>query len=655
MEGETKDRAAQERAVVDLLATWGATALPGMTDLFEVLAAFRQRGSLTLLQQLLDAPEVALDAGLHSELQDLIDTSRAGGPAGEALEQRLPLLLEKAAGALGKQARSERETIGQRLGPWAPVLEQAELHEILELLWLGEQAEDVEGQLLVMRKLHQADGLLDQATARIDQEKRSPSDGPSMADDEEQRAARQRLAEICERALQATEESGTLLGANRQEILRAAAKCGRALLREPAADGGNGDSSVWEQSFARCERGLRVMLDDLADAGEPARRKREEATRALIDRWRTLAAGLDQPTQAADRLERTLLDGVPSGGSAFYEALARGTESIRSLQQGRTDHLRRAEARLRRAEQSLANELKKSAGLLPAARVVQARLLVEGIGAVVAVGDPGDLDSLAGAIEDELEAVRRLAASGRERRASVVTSERSGARENTEKLIASVPPRTAKQLKELLARLEQAETSEVDAARRGLEAVASKARNGVRLDAARTLHRAEKCLARRKGKRALTAGANAETLEAKLQSLRDGLDADDVESMASGTRLVEAALRNLAPWSRPIVRVAVAAAGVILIVSLLFAWQWYSNRAREYRLVLAETPTLSQDVTISLVREGRVAEQSSYEPGGPVVVRLSPGEYEIYVNGRYTGRVVRVPADSQDVTDIPVP
>jgi hypothetical protein len=271
------------------------------------------------------------------------------------------------------------------------------------------------------------------------------------------------------------------------------------------------------------------------------------------------------------------------------------------------------------------------------------------------VGGPGDLDSLAGAIEEELDAVRRLAASGRARRASVVTSERSGARENAEKLIASVPPRTAKQLKELLARLEQAETSEVDAARRGLEAVAAKARNGLRVDAARALHRAEKCLARRKGKRASTGGANAETLEAEVQSLRDGLDTDDVESMASGTRLVEAALRSLAPWSRPIVRVAFAAAGVLLIVSLLLAWQWYSNRAREYRLVLAETPALSQSVTISLVREGRVAEQSAYEPGGPVVVRLSPGEYEIYVNGRYTGRVVRVPTDSQDVTDIPVP
>jgi hypothetical protein len=653
--GETKDRAALEGAVVDLLATWGATALPGMTDLFEVLAAFRQRGSLAVLRQLLDAPEIALDVGLRGELQDLLDASRAGAAPGAELEQSLPPLLEKATDALGEKAQSDREAIGQRLGPWAFVFGRDELHEILELLWLGERAEDVAGRLLAMRNLHQAGELIDRGIARVEQEKRSPSDRSSTAEDEKLQAARQRLAEICERARQTADESGPLLGANRRELLLAAAKTGRELLRKPAVAGDNGDSSVWKRSLARCERGLGVMLDDLSDAGEPARRKRAEAARSLIEQWRSLAAGLDQPTRAADRLERTLQDGVPSGGPIFYEALARGTESIRSLQQGRADHVKRAEARLRRAEKSLADELKRSAGSLPAGRLVQARLRVEGIGAVVAVGDPADLDSLAGAIEDETEAVRGLATSRRERRASAVTSERSGARENTEKLIGSVPPRTAARLTELLAGLERAKASEVASARRDLESVASQARNRIRLDAARTLHRAEKWLAGGNGTRASTAGANAETFEVKIQALRDALDKDDVTSLAARSRQVDAALKNLAPWSRPLVRVMAAAAGVLLIASLLVAWQWYSNRAREYRLSLVDTPALSESVTISLVRGGSIAEQGSYEPGGAAVVKLSPGEYEIYVNGRYTGRVIRVPVDPQDVTDIPVP
>ncbi len=114
MEGEMKDRAARKGAVVDLLATWGATALPGMADLLEVLAAFRQRGSANVIQQLLDAPGGVLDGALRSKLQGLADASRAGSAEGSTL-------FEQAAEALGKQARSEHEALGTRLGAYDQV------------------------------------------------------------------------------------------------------------------------------------------------------------------------------------------------------------------------------------------------------------------------------------------------------------------------------------------------------------------------------------------------------------------------------------------------------------------------------------------------------------------------------------------------------
>ena len=37
------------------------------------------------------------------------------------------------------------------------------------------------------------------------------------------------------------------------------------------------------------------------------------------------------------------------------------------------------------------------------------------------------------------------------------------------------------------------------------------------------------------------------------------------------------------------------------------------------------------------------------------IVDLAPGAFEVYVNGRYTGRVVRVPEDEPEVTNIPLP
>jgi hypothetical protein len=286
---------------------------------------------------------------------------------------------------------------------------------------------------------------------------------------------------------------------------------------------------------------------------------------------------------------------------------------------------------------------------------VQSRLLVEGVPAAVATQAPGDLETFGAAIEDETVELRRLAAEYRERRVSVATSQRGAAREECEKLIAVVPSSTAKRLKALLERLERAGASEVQAARRELERASSEVRNRIRLDAARTIRIAERSLARGEGKGAPRAGTDVDSTAALVRALQQAMDGDDVEFLARHSRKLKQALRTSIVWNRPLVRVAIAAVGVLLLVTSLFAWQWYTSRTREYRLTFSGIPASAEHITISLVRAGKIAEQDAFDPGQPAIVRLSPGEYEIYVNGRYTGRVVRVPGDPQDVTEIPFP
>ena len=98
-----------------------------------------------------------------------------------------------------------------------------------------------------------------------------------------------------------------------------------------------------------------------------------------------------------------------------------------------------------------------------------------------------------------------------------------------------------------------------------------------------------------------------------------------------------------------------AATALLIAIGLIWGWQKMSDRSRVYSVMLDTTRSLPGSVIVTLVHDGRVHGRQQYNAASGAAFRLTPGQYEIYINDRYTGRVLRVPDDASVVTGIPVP
>jgi len=165
------------------------------------------------------------------------------------------------------------------------------------------------------------------------------------------------------------------------------------------------------------------------------------------------------------------------------------------------------------------------------------------------------------------------------------------------------------------------------------------AENAARLEAARVLD------GLRRGK-----NGNADA----VRRLETALGQDDLESMA---RLAGELRGSVAagPLGRPAVRIVLAGLAVVLLAGAVWFWRSRSGGPTDYLLRLDPAHQAAGPITLALVRDGRVEDRQTYDPASGATFRLAPGEYEVFVNDRYTGRTIRAPTDPREVTMIPVP
>ena len=687
--------AAAEKAVVDLLLTWGVSADPAMRDLLEALSAFRSRDGIALIRGALDAPGIVLEPELRQEASALLDASRDESLDPD-FESRLDQTLSRLDRAVRSSATAQRKAVQAELNAWARLLEAEELDQIWDRLWSGEAAEDLADRLCAMRSLEQARAALGKARWRIDAEVRRllEADRAATLDAnlaerarraldsgdprqlavmrvelqvlrrrehrvrgaEERSAARQRLADLCERARRTIDDPDGELGETSRELLRSAVdRCG-TLVAESAEPSSPEEEELLLRSLSSWESALSAMLETAppAPAGH-ARQKR----RALADELaRQITAVVAQPTgddvasddsEEARRIAKDLEGAADAGGGPFHSAVARAVELRGSL---RTAHAQRAEgaaADLREAANALSAELEESASALPIDRVVQSRLLLEQAEGTVAAGQLPEMQSLSGAIREHAEAVRSLADRSRRHRSSRGAAERKRLRGEANRLLRMARAGTSRRVKSLAQKLRKADAGALEKLSHDLEALASRVGNAVRLEAARVLHGAERP-SRRSGD-----SASRGELDEKIGALRTALAEDDLSSMAEISRELRSGLGGSTRWGGTGVRIVLAAAGLLIVLGLFFAWQHFSTGARTYQLTLSDTHPLPDRATLTLVRNGEVFDRRPYEAGRATTVDLPPGRYEVYVNDRYTGRVVRVPEDAREVNGIPVP
>jgi hypothetical protein len=644
----TDNRAAAKRIVLDLLVTWGATARPGMSELFEVLGSFRGRDRLAILPRILEIPGFDLGPELGGEVRSLVEASRSGDSLEPGFETRVERVLARVVPALRAGLEEQRDALQPILAGWTRVLAPAERDPILERYWGTVEEPELPSVMAALRNLGDVRGALDRAREQTEGEIRSLLDGGgATAGDasavehardaltsgdpqqllaarraltmiksreehgrtaQELEAAQSRLNNLCQRSRQVLESSDGALDGTARGILETNVSASEELVLASAEADSSDEVAAWTRSIATREASLGAMLDSVAASGPVWAEQQRAVAETVAQQMNHLAADDAEARQQAER-------------SA-------------------------AEEEIRAASRRLTAALEKSAAALPAERIVGARVLIEETDELIADGEPEAMRSLGGRIEKEAKELHQLAERAEEYLTSRETAERKRITNEAKKLEGLATGREAKKLGTLIAKAKGAGVGEFDALEAEIRSVTSKAGNRVRLEAAGLAKQAGKQIQRKSGK---PAAAELEKTVAALQAARDD---DDLASMAQSS----AALKGQLPkFSGTTLYAGLGALAVVVLLGAFFVWQSFSEDTHPYQLTLMADEAIAGEATLMLVQEGNIFAQEPYRAGQPATFELPSGRYEVYVNGRFTGTVIQVPDDPPQVSGIPFP
>lgn len=663
-----------EAAIIDVMATWGAAALPGAAELFEALSAAAAADGREPLRRLLEMEGDALEPELRDEIAAACD------PAAEtATPSRIDDLTLRAEEALRQVTERRRASLEAELRAWAGLLASADRESIWQRLWEAERGEGLGEHLARQSALRQAVELLDRSRQGIRAELDELLRTPQNADPGVLEAARQALEADDPRRIAVSRARLRDLSANaRRAELEARIADGRTRLselvdnvRRALADSASvrhaASHAFVEPALARAE----ALLSSTAEA---AAEDAETLLPALESWGRTLAVALDgvrgadsagdgRPAQAwADGLAREIEAtsgardlaeelGRASGEGplALHAAATRALDWIESARGREASAAEQAGERLRPLANALGEQLERSASALPTEKVVDTRLLLDRADEALAGGKADEIDSLVETVQALAAELERLAAGYREQRSSRDAAQRRRVAGEANSWLRLADKRNAGRIEALAKEIERAGPAELPRLRERVEAAGARIGNAIRLDAARTLRRAE-AVVRRAGDR-----SGAEDLRAGTDRLRAALESDDLPVLVEATRATREGLKGTARPGWPL-RVAVIG---ILAAALggggYWVWQMQSAGSTGYELRLASGADTPADAKLTLVLDGEVVREASFDANGAVQLELPGGRYEIYVNGAFTGRVLDVPDDPTVITDIPFP
>jgi hypothetical protein len=383
---------------------------------------------------------------------------------------------------------------------------------------------------------------------------------------------------------------------------------------------------VWERTLAQ-------TLEGLEEASGRPRPDRSALAETLADEIRLELREDGDDGQLAAAGQR-LAEAASEGGRPFIEAFSVATGALGACRERRRQRFEAIAADLRSGSRDLSADLRRLASVLPTDRVVASRLLLERAEEATAFGSPEDVESLLPKVRDEIEDLNRLSELSQRHQQSRVAGERKRLRSEANHLLRIARGRKSRRIHSLVERIDEADPKTLKEYSRDLGALAAPLANSVRLETARVLRQVD---------------ARSKDADERIERLREAFDQDDLPAMAElGKELRGELVRSKMP-----IRIAAGAISIVLIVGLFWASQWIRNRPHAYQLELAGDDP--QAVTITLVRDGTVVGDTlECRPGQPTTVRLKPGSYQVFVNERYTGRVIHAPDPPFEVIDIPV-
>lgn len=713
------DREGVEAAVLELLASWGASGDPLDADILAALGELQAALSF-LSSNLAGGIRAFLDRGQDLLPADLLQEVREAGQALESgdvvrapfLQRRAEDVLSKAAAELSRRVDDERGSLAGELLPWGTVMEPEALALVLRLLWRTESPVEVLERLSALDELRAARASLDAAKSSAAaglQELLAACAGSPQAVDartlalgalrsgdptELTRAARAlenlrgkqdrekaeadlaarrgRLANLFERAREAAaaagaaqarllipamEEAERSLGLSREAPSPASGR------RAAAGPGSATDLDLDIGVLESWEKTLELVAATGSEIATRTGRARVEAARALEEELHRQAARRYGTAQANDAaLPPEVIAAAAALGSsagsvapgAFQKAVDGALSLAGRLEGEATSNLKTGEAKVRASAQELSSLLEESAADLPASNVVQARLRLEMVDGFVASGEIDGIEALERTIRSDLGALQQLAGVVRRRRQNREEAEREALRAEAVKVGESATGAAARRLGALGEEIMKAPADQIERLQQSIARVGGEVEHGIRLEAMRALRSGERLVKRAGGRSGGRWNEKTRDLTGLVETLRTRLEGEDLRGVRESAAQVLASVRRASPLSRPWVRLGIGATALALVAAAFLAWRWSAARPKDYFLKLEPEPAGS--VTIALVNEeGEVLDSKPYRDEGGEGVRfaLPPGRYEVYVDDRYTGRVIRAGEDPTRVTGIP--
>jgi hypothetical protein len=615
----TRGVAALKDEVVDLLATWGATGIEGAATLFEVLSGFGEAGKVAparLLALALETPEGWFDAGLRDELAELDRAlESAGKPVPRELTDRLEPALQRLSQDLGSRISEQREQLTSELEPWWLLMAPEERSDALSSLWDAAPGGNVESGLSALDALRRLRGIAD--------------------------AARQRKREEIRELLESGE--GDLDAAVVAKARRAVESDDPASLAEV---GRSLRTLTGGRARRHAERQLAEIRPRVAELVERGRHALSGGDGALAPTARKIfEASLDRAGSAMERgvslesWERslaTMLDGLAGSAGVVDAAAVETLLAELADRRGREEGEAGLAEKLRETARGLASALKESASLLPTDRVLEARLLLERVDETAASAEAGSIEELCGSIGRTTTELKAQAGELREERRDRGEARRKRLLEQATRLEKLSTGRATPRVRSLIGELEAARPEDLAELGRAIEDLARPVENEVRLGGAQLL-------------------AKSKTTDGgEIGRLRKALDDDDLPSVAELTASLKGSGGLGALLRGPVAWFAIPLLAGVLSLGFILGRPWWSNRPKEYHLTLSEGAPSARSFEIKLVGPDQPLVRDC-DPTAGTTFSLPPGHYEVFVNDRYTGRVVRVPDDPTEVGDIPVP
>lgn len=679
---------AGEDAVIEHLVSWSASAHPILAQILESLSEFRgQQGDAPhLLRMLHERAAHFLPPGVAEDVRQAAEAPRSRETS-PSVRQRLDPLLARASGELALHIERKRASLSSELGRWAESIGLDESVRVLETLWRTETADTLPNRLAAIEDLRRAEALLGAARTSlvVGLEETLEASAVYSRDLEALRGARSALRsghpeevsrarlfvrglraaadrrqweeklvqvraslmDACHRVRQLGGETAGRIDAGLEPLVSEGLARSEEALRAGAEVTEPRQMAASCSTLAACEKVLRHLLEEASRAGGE-RQGRETLSRTLTEQIRSSSDVAATPSA----VERALHDLAPGGGRPFQEAVL---EAIRALRQARAqeDHdVGETSKLLRASADQLVSVLEEMAQDLPTTQVVEARLHLDQVDEVASSRRTKDIESLNGSLQEDLERLRRLGSLAQRRQKSREQTERQALEDEASRLAEVAGGRSARRLQALAAEVRRANAKQLSGVRVGLDQVGTAVGRAVRLDAGRALRGAERWLLRTGKRPAPKRREPAEEMQRLARAVRSAMETDDFLALRRHAIALRMALRQVSPLSRPALRIALVVVPAAALAATYFGYRWAAASPATYTFVLDPPP---QDaVTLSLFHDGQSLDREYTGPGG-VSLNLPPGRYEVFVNGRFTGRVVRVPEDGKDVKGIPLP